>query len=458
MIYCRISQDRGGEGAGVQRQRADCQALADELGWTVVDVFTDNDVSAYSGKQRPEYARMLERLSTGTLGGLLAWHTDRLYRSLPDLADLVRVCDENSVDIRTVKAGRIDLSTPSGRLNASMFASIARYEVERSAERIKAAKDQQALDGKFRGGPRPFGYEADGVTLRETEADALREAADQLLRGVTLMAITRQWKDRGLKTARGVETWTVTALRKVLVRARNAGLVEKDGVIVGPAQWPAIFDVDTLHAVRAVVTDPSRRTSVSYERAHQGAGIYRCGKCGGPMKVYTMGASSGRRYKSYRCVDRPHLSARKEPLDDFVRDVVIERLSRADAAIPVVDDGPDVGALQVQRDGLQARKDELAGLFADGQIDGSQLRRGSADLQTSLGRLDAQLAAARESSPIAGLLGAGDIAGVWEELTPDARGKVIDHLMTVTVLPVGSGQRPAGGGLDPRRVRIEWKQ
>lgn len=457
VIYCRISQDRTGEGAGVERQRADCQALADSLGWTVVDVFTDNDVSAYSGKPRPEYDRMLKRLATGELRGLVAWHSDRLYRSLPDLADLVRVCDENGVDIRTVKAGRIDLSTPSGRLNAAMFASIARYEVERSAERIKAAKDQQALDGKFRGGPRPFGYEPDGATLRDVEADALRDAATQLLRGVTLTSIARQWKSQGMKTARGVDRWTVTALRKVLLRARNAGLVEQGGVIVGPAQWPAIIDVDTFHALRALLLDPSRRTSVSYERVHQGAGIYVCGKCGSTMKVFTMGTSSGLRYKSYRCADRPHLSARKEPLDQYVGLLVVERLSRPDTRIPASVDDTNLSAMQTERDGLQARKDELAGLFADGAIDGSQLRRGSAELQASLARIDARLAAARETSPVAGLMGAADISAVWDELPADARGKVIDYLMTVTVLPVGSGQRPPGGGLDPSRVRIDWK-
>ena len=32
-IYVRISQDRGGAGLGVQRQREDCEALCDRLGW-----------------------------------------------------------------------------------------------------------------------------------------------------------------------------------------------------------------------------------------------------------------------------------------------------------------------------------------------------------------------------------------------------------------------------------------
>ena len=54
-IYTRISKDREGAGLGVERQRADCQELAGRLRWTVVEVFSDNDISAYSGRTRPGY-------------------------------------------------------------------------------------------------------------------------------------------------------------------------------------------------------------------------------------------------------------------------------------------------------------------------------------------------------------------------------------------------------------------
>jgi DNA invertase Pin-like site-specific DNA recombinase len=51
-IYCRISQDRAGAGLGVTRQE-DCGAPCERRGWVVVEVYADNDVSAYSGKPRP---------------------------------------------------------------------------------------------------------------------------------------------------------------------------------------------------------------------------------------------------------------------------------------------------------------------------------------------------------------------------------------------------------------------
>jgi site-specific DNA recombinase len=80
-IYCRISDDREGAGLGVARQEADCRERAKRLGWTVAGLYVDNDFSAYSGKIRPEYRRLLADLRAGVLDAVIAWHTDRLHRS-----------------------------------------------------------------------------------------------------------------------------------------------------------------------------------------------------------------------------------------------------------------------------------------------------------------------------------------------------------------------------------------
>jgi hypothetical protein len=41
--------------------------------------------------------------------------------------------------------------------------------------------------------------------------------------------------------------------------------------------------------------------------------------------------------------------------------------------------------------------------------------------------------------------------------TPDVRGKVIDALMTVTVLPGARGRKAGGAYFDPALVQIDWK-
>src|SRR3954454_20195704 len=114
-IYVRISDDRVGAGLGVARQEADCRQRAEELSWPVVDVYCDNDLSAYSGRPRPEYRRLLRDLEASRADVVLAWHTDRLHRSPRELEEFIDLCERRGVGVETVKAGPVDLSTPAGR-------------------------------------------------------------------------------------------------------------------------------------------------------------------------------------------------------------------------------------------------------------------------------------------------------------------------------------------------------
>ncbi len=79
-IYCRISLDAGGEGLGVKRQQELCEKLAGEKGWLVSEIYVDNDKSAYSGKPRPAYERMLADLEAGRRDAVICVDLDRLTR------------------------------------------------------------------------------------------------------------------------------------------------------------------------------------------------------------------------------------------------------------------------------------------------------------------------------------------------------------------------------------------
>lgn len=126
IVYARISQDREGAGLGVERQRADCIALANKLGWSIVAEHTDNDLSAYSGKPRPGYRALLGEIESGRANAVIVWHTDRLHRSPRELEEYVDLCERRKVVTQTVKAGELDLSTPSGRAVARTLGAWAR--------------------------------------------------------------------------------------------------------------------------------------------------------------------------------------------------------------------------------------------------------------------------------------------------------------------------------------------
>jgi DNA invertase Pin-like site-specific DNA recombinase len=468
-IYTRISKDREGAGLGVERQLGDCQELANQLRWDIVEVFSDNDLSAYNGKHRPGYDALCAALEDGKAQAVIAWHTDRLHRRPIELEAFIDLCERRRIEVRTVRAGHLDLSTPSGRMVARMLGAAARHEVEHMIERQRSAKKQAALAGKFRGCRRAFGYEKDGITTRPEEADAIRDGAKAVLSGASLRQVAREWNAAGLRTSFGDNEFTSREVRRILLRPRNAGIsllddgTDDKGVPrvkrLDGGQWPKILDVDTYAAVDALLRDPARRIVASSERRHQGSGVYRCGKCGATMIAAAHNKSALGWTRTYTCSATKHLARDAEATDAYIDEIVIGRLSAPDAALVL--GGPaaeDVDALHRKRDGLRSRLDALSLMFAAGDIDALQLKKGSDELRRRLDNVEAQLAAARAASAMANVVLAGDdLTEVWASCGPAVRGKVIDALMTVTVLPAARGRKPGGAYFDPETVRIDWK-
>lgn len=459
-IYVRISEDKTGAGLGIERQEADCRALAGRLGWDVVEpIYSDNDVSAYSGKPRPGYRRLLADLRTGVADAVLCWHTDRLHRSPVELEEYIEVCQPREIPTQTVKAGPLDLATPSGRLMARQLGAYARFESEHHSDRAKRARLQAATDGRWLGGLRPFGYGADGMTLIEAEAEAIRWMAAEVQAGTSLRSIARKLNAEGTFTSQG-RPWTSRAVAWLLRRPRNAGLSQHQGEPIGPAKWPAILDSDTWRGVVAVLGDPARNTTTSRARRWLLSGLALCGVCGKPVRSGGVAVRGDRRVPSYTC-PAGHVRRNAVELDDYVEVVVVERLSQPDAAeLLAPDQTGDVAALHAQDAGLRARLDELGRLYGDGVIDALQLASGTAAIRTQREQVTASLAAASRSGVLQGVADAPDPSTVWEGLDLSRRRAIVDVLLEVTILRTkrGGARRKGETSFDPASVAIEWKR
>ncbi|HEX6402647.1 MAG TPA: recombinase family protein [Pseudonocardiaceae bacterium] len=457
-IYCRISKDREGAGLGVDRQRNDCQDLATRLGWTVTKVYRDNDISAYSGKPRPGYRALLDDLRAGRVNAVLAWHNDRLHRSSVELEEYIEV--SGNAPTHFVKAGPLDLSTASGRMTARITGAVARHEVEHMIERQKAAKLQAAQDGRFRGGRRAFGFEKDGVTVRPGEAAAVLDATRRVLHGESLGSIARGWNEAGLTTSTGTQ-WTSISVHKLLIRARNAGLIEHGGQEIAKAVWPAIVPEDTWRAVRALLTAPGRRRPRSNDARWLGSGLFLCGKCndGTTMRsASVVGSNRSLRRATYRCKAGPHLGRVAEPVDALVTAIVLERLSRPDARLLLTAaPGVDTAALSAEAEALRVRNSGLVSMFGDGIITRGELEAERARIQVKLAQIADTMAAAAAGSPLAGFADAEDVRAAWDSASVSRRKAVIDTLMVVTLLPAARGRRPGGHYFDPDSLRIDWR-
>jgi site-specific DNA recombinase len=424
-IYARISQDREGAELGVRRQTEDCRREAARLGYTVDDVYVDNDVSAYSGKARPEYNRLLEDIASGHIEALVVWHTDRLTRSPRELETFIDVA--HGIPTHTVKAGMLDLSTATGRMTARITGAVARHESEHKSERQRRKVEELAASGLPLGGGRPFGYEIDGMTLRESEADELRGMVAKVLAGDSLASIIRDLNGRGVLTTReGI--WRYSSLRSLLLRPRNCARMQLRGVVVGPAAWPAIVSQSDHDAVAALLADPARRTSPGPARKHLLSGLARCAVCGMGMKPGWVPTRGGGKHYLYVCPSRlpGHPRRGMTRTDEYVIDralLVADLVYREPAT--------DLHPWEEERAEIQARQREVALLYADSKLAAEQLTQITARLEARLTDVREILNQATLSASTPGHT--GFTREEFDTLPLDRKRRLIDAVVTIEV-------------------------
>ena len=106
----------------------DCERLVARQGWGVEERYVDDDVSAYSGKPRPAYRRMLDDLRGGYLDAVVVWDLDRLHRQPRELEEFFDLCKAAGVSKLASVSGDVDLSTHDGQFLARILGAVAEGE------------------------------------------------------------------------------------------------------------------------------------------------------------------------------------------------------------------------------------------------------------------------------------------------------------------------------------------
>ncbi|MEU0964199.1 recombinase family protein [Streptomyces sp. NPDC005917] len=465
IIYARLSPTPRGEeskGGNLTQQVELSQALCDRNGWSVVAVIVEKDTSASTkrgAKRSDEWERVKALVEDGKADAIVSRHYDRMYRTPWDLEDLVDLAEATGVTLAAAQAqGVLDLSTPSGRLAARIGAVVARNETEMRVERQVLGHQRRRESGRPFWSTRPFGFERDG-RHREAEAEALRQAYRDVLTGVSLWSIAKDWNARELLSPHGKE-WRSSNLRGVLLKPRNAGIqtytqwVEKpDGKRVrlteetGTGNWDAIVSEGMYRALVRYLSDPERNTGGGGKRRALLSGVVRCSKC---QAVATQGWSkknaAGERYRIYTCSGGRCITCPADALDSFVVRKVIDKAEEWNAA-PATDaaDEEREDELLAEETAASERRTALAEMFAVGDIDASTLRTGIGRCDADLTKIRAELADLAANRVRVDL---GDIEYLWEELDYEDPDR-IDYVRTVVMqvcervelMPRGRGVR-----------------
>lgn len=422
-IYVRQSLDVT---EGIDRQLERTRRLAAARGYEVVREFADNDTSASKSRAKAQWPIMLAALKAGDADVVIAVDLDRLTRSLRDLLDLM----ETGAAVLTVD-GELDLTSADGEFRASLMASMARFEVRRKSERQNRANEYRASRGRPNPQRRRFGYESDLRTPREAEAAVVRRVFEGVAAGRSLRSLAIELNAEGLRTAADKE-WQPVRLREMVLRPYEGGFVFRGEVIASEEVTPLVGR-DLAESARAVLADPTRKTTPGPTVRHLASGLVYCGVCDGPM-VYM---------QTYRCKDHPsHPSIIKKTLDPILVREVARAVSTYDGEVR------DAGRTDI-RELVAAHKsleDRAAAVLADrdeGLVSASVARSRLLELRDQREDVERQLEEARSSSSVlvalhalAKRLKGGRVEAIGErflELPLDEQRELVRQLLLVTV-------------------------
>lgn len=423
--YARQSRDLT---EGIDRQQERTRRLAEQRGYEVVAEFTDNDTSATKARGKGAWPRMLDQLRDGGADVVIAVDMDRLVRSLGDLIKLT----ETGAAVLTVD-GELDLTTADGEFRASMMATLARFEVKRKSERQLRANEHRVSLGRPNPQRRRFGYETDTRTPREPEAAVVRTVYEKVAAGQSLRSIAKELNAEGHVTAAGKE-WQPVRLREMVLRPYDSGFTYK-GETIASDQVTPLVSVELAETARAVLADPTRKTSPGNTVKHMLSGLVYCGveDCGAIM-VYM---------QTYRCKDHPsHPSIIKKNLEPLVAREVARAVVTYTGEVRDAGRG-DVRALVDAHKRLEEQTSAVLADRAEGLVTAAVARTQLIALQEKREAVESQLEAVRSSGSalvalhgLAQRLQGGQVETVatrFMELPLDDQRELVRQLVLVTV-------------------------
>lgn len=442
-IYLRISE--ADDELGVRRHQKLCETRAEKEGWTVVKVYEDNRVSAWSRKPRPAYNQMLADMRSGHLDVVLAFGDDRLERNSEERIALLRVMQETGCRVHTITGGELDAVTAGGRFKAKITAEIAEYESEIKSERVKAKMAELRTAGKTQGGRRPFGLSDGRKELVPEEAALIREAAGRIIAGGKMYQVVQEWNSRGITTVLG-KPWKTSGLREILVSNWSRGLTP-DG---NKAIWPQIIDPASARRLDAILNDPSRRQRRPEVKRYLLTGLLLCQRC-----QVTMGASNTNGKPGYGCRRCHRMRQLAEPLEEdityrFFARVNETRVGNAMAGAEAEDDEQ-----QAQLLALEAKKAEYFDMYDAGEITRSELRERRLRLDGHIMALQAEMRRDTEAEMRRQTRAkAFSMVQEWGALDIEQRRSVLEAFIEyITVKPALKGRTT----YDPDRISVKWR-
>lgn len=229
--YVRVSTvDQAETGLSLVAQRQRIVDYCRTYGLKLVDVLSDDGLSAKTTAGRPNATRVIDMVGKKQIDGVVFLKLDRIARNTVESIKFAELCRKKGVVLHSITE-KIDTSTAMGEFFFTLMAALGQMERRQIGERTKEVLRHKRENGEKIGGTVPFGYVAKRQGGRkvlvpdQNEQSVLCWMKSYRGKGHSIRTIVRALEAKGVPTKTGNPVWSPASVFKVLGAS---------GVHVGP--------------------------------------------------------------------------------------------------------------------------------------------------------------------------------------------------------------------------------
>lgn len=347
IIYARVSTARqAAEALPITSQIEHAKQKAAAMGATILHIFRDDGVSGRSATSRPAFQDAIAFCATHQVDYFICWSTSRFARNKMDASKYKLMLKIGGTRV-VYSSADIDPDTDEGWVADSLFEVMDELYSRNISRDTRRSMMQNARDGYYNGGARPFGYDVVAVGRRkklipnDAESAIVRDIFNMYVSGSGFKEISLQLNHRGL--SRRGKSWNKTIVSLLIHNPVYCGYIVFNRMdnatrIAKPeSQWiktkshAAIVSEETWNMAQEIAQSRAPRPQQgSPHSQHVFTGTLRCGACGSAMQIETATGRS-RQYSYYNCssaLKGAGCKNRRIPADAFDEWLVDELVSR----------------------------------------------------------------------------------------------------------------------------------
>lgn len=316
VIYTRVSSDKQiQEGTGLETQETLCREKAEQLGYTILKVFSDGGISGKELENRPGMLNLLTFLKkTKEHITIFTYHIDRLGRDTKNNLEIIQTIRKCGHEIYIYKNGFLE-NTPVGYFMTTVQSAASQLERENNAENSINKMRNIVSDGYwiFR---EPIGYKF----CKSKKSDKYRWLLRQKPEATIIQQALEKFATAELQTQTDVANFLKTNFelldikkqnwfdltKRILTEEKYSGYFEYKpwGVPYQKGKIEALITPETFKIIQQRLKGKERVKHTIYNKNDERfplRGLIICPYCGKPI---TGSLTKGGTFPYYQCQNR----------------------------------------------------------------------------------------------------------------------------------------------------------